>query len=97
MTSSQQGVAVRTKKQKWEKSDSLKRKEHEKSESGKNSAKKQKRAEKRAKKILHIYKTNQNPPPPKGVGEGRVEARILQTNALYSIQGPCFMDNEGST
>jgi hypothetical protein len=32
--------------------------------------------------------------PRKGWGEGRVEARILQTNVLYSIQGPCFMDNE---
>jgi hypothetical protein len=33
-------------------------------------------------------------PPEKGGGEVRVEARILQTNVLYSIQGPCFMDNE---
>jgi hypothetical protein len=25
-----------------------------------------------------------------------VEARIVQTNVLYSIQGPCFIDNESS-
>jgi hypothetical protein len=41
---------------------------------------------------LKIYKTNQT--PRKEWGEGRVEARILQTNVLYCIQGPCFVDNE---
>ncbi len=41
---------------------------------------------------LKIYKTIQT--PRKGWGKGRVEALILQTNVLYSIQGPCLMDNE---
>ncbi len=36
--------------------------------------------------------------PPKGVGggEGGGSACIVPTNVLYSIQGPCFMDNESS-
>jgi hypothetical protein len=51
MTSSQHGVAVRTKKQKCEKSDSLKKKEHKNAKAEKIAQKKQKREEKERKKF----------------------------------------------
>jgi hypothetical protein len=58
----------------------LKKKEPEKSESGKNSAKNKSVKKKSTKNS--IYPQNY-PDPPKGVGESRVEARIFQTNVLY--------------
>jgi hypothetical protein len=56
------------------------------------SLKKKEHKKAQVEKIVH----KSTPPPRKGWGEERMEARILQTNPLYSIQGPCFMDNKGS-